>query len=85
MLRQWRWVDRAAWASREGLKVAAKVPLEVDRAANLGIIACAMRGGAEAARWAHNPKVEGSNPSPATRGPVADGAVRAVCHCLSAR
>ena len=27
----------------------------------------APRGGAAAARWAHNPKVEGSNPSPATR------------------
>ena len=26
----------------------------------------ATRGGAAAARWAHNPKVEGSNPSPAT-------------------
>jgi hypothetical protein len=25
-----------------------------------------MRGGAVAARWAHNPKVLGSNPSPAT-------------------
>jgi hypothetical protein len=25
------------------------------------------RGGAAAARWAHNPKVEGSNPSPATK------------------
>jgi hypothetical protein len=25
------------------------------------------RGGAVAARWAHNPKVGGSNPSPATR------------------
>ena len=26
-----------------------------------------MRGGAAAARWAHNPKVDGSSPSPATR------------------
>src|SRR5699024_10568822 len=26
------------------------------------------RGGAEAARWAHNPKVGGSNPPPATSG-----------------
>ena len=26
-----------------------------------------MRGGAVAARWAHNPKVGGSNPPPATR------------------
>jgi hypothetical protein len=25
------------------------------------------RGGAVAARWAHNPKVGGSNPSPATK------------------
>ena len=25
-----------------------------------------MRGGAEVARWAHNPKVVGSNPAPAT-------------------
>ena len=25
------------------------------------------RGGAAAARWAHNPKVGGSNPSPATK------------------
>ena len=34
------------------------------------------RGGAVAARWAHNPKVGGSNPSPATNPPVgrcADG------------
>jgi hypothetical protein len=27
---------------------------------------CLTRGGAAAARWAHNPKVGGSNPSPAT-------------------
>ena len=26
-----------------------------------------MRGGAEAARWAHNPKVAGSSPAPATK------------------
>ena len=26
-----------------------------------------MRGGAVAARWAHNPKVVGSNPTPATK------------------
>ena len=26
-----------------------------------------MRGGAVAARWAHNPKVGGSNPPPATK------------------
>ena len=26
-----------------------------------------LRGGAAAARWAHNPKVDGSSPSPATR------------------
>ncbi len=26
-----------------------------------------MRGGAEVARWAHNPKVVGSNPAPATK------------------
>ena len=26
-----------------------------------------MRGGAEVARWAHNPKVIGSNPVPATK------------------
>ncbi len=26
----------------------------------------AVRGGAEVARWAHNPKVVGSNPAPAT-------------------
>ena len=26
-----------------------------------------MRGGAAAARWAHNPKVDGSSPSPATK------------------
>ena len=25
-----------------------------------------LRGGAEVARWAHNPKVVGSNPAPAT-------------------
>jgi hypothetical protein len=25
-----------------------------------------LRGGAEVARWAHNPKVGGSNPPPAT-------------------
>ena len=25
-----------------------------------------LRDGAEAARWAHNPKVVGSNPAPAT-------------------
>ena len=29
----------------------------------------AARGGAAAARWAHNPKVGGSNPPPATRCP----------------
>jgi hypothetical protein len=28
----------------------------------------AARGGAVAARWAHNPKVAGSNPAPATPG-----------------
>ena len=27
----------------------------------------AMRGGAVAARWAHNPKVAGSSPAPATK------------------
>ena len=26
-----------------------------------------VRGGAEVARWAHNPKVVGSNPAPATK------------------
>ncbi len=26
-----------------------------------------MRGGAGVARWAHNPKVVGSNPAPATK------------------
>jgi hypothetical protein len=26
-----------------------------------------MRGGAEVARWAHNPKAVGSNPAPATK------------------
>ena len=26
-----------------------------------------MRDGAEVARWAHNPKVVGSNPAPATK------------------
>ena len=26
-----------------------------------------LRGGAVVARWAHNPKVVGSNPSPATK------------------
>ena len=29
-----------------------------------------LRGGAEAARWAHNPKVAGSSPAPATKKPV---------------
>jgi hypothetical protein len=28
---------------------------------------CSARGGAAAARWAHNPKVGGSNPPPATK------------------
>ena len=36
-----------------------------------GVDAChfddPLRGGAVAARWAHNPKVGGSNPSPATK------------------
>ena len=32
-----------------------------------------VRGGAEVARWAHNPKVVGSNPAPATQEkPLAD-------------
>ena len=29
--------------------------------------ALSVRGGAVAARWAHNPKVVGSNPTPATK------------------
>ena len=29
-------------------------------------VVCMPRGGAAAARWAHNPKVAGSNPAPAT-------------------
>ena len=32
----------------------------------LGILALTTRGGAVAARWAHNPKVTGSSPVPAT-------------------
>ena len=58
------------------MPVPANAPLKVDRKTILGIIACALRGGAEAARWAHNPKVEGSNPSPATWQQVADGVMR---------
>ena len=31
-----------------------------------------LRGGAVAARWAHNPKVVGSNPAPATKQDFSD-------------
>ena len=37
-----------------------------------------MRGGAAAARWAHNPKVDGSSPSPATRKYVLLSVVQAL-------
>ena len=35
-----------------------------------------MRGGAEVARWAHNPKVVGSNPAPATKAKTSHVCVR---------
>ena len=37
------------------------------RASQADVTPSATRGGAAAARWAHNPKVGGSNPPPATR------------------
>ena len=37
------------------------------------------RGGAVAARWAHNPKVGGSNPSPATKSTNPDALRIRVC------
>jgi hypothetical protein len=37
-----------------------------------------LRGGAVVARWAHNPKVGGSNPSSATRGDSSSFSVRSL-------
>ena len=49
-----------------------------------GTVPSPPRGGAVAARWAHNPKVVGSNPAPATRSPGSEISDPGFCFVLKA-
>ena len=61
---------RVLWGCPTGGEAAASPPdaLSVDAGEIKYNCICVTRGGAAVARWAHNPKVGGSNPPPATKG-----------------